>query len=183
MATFICNTCNFFTKDSPSLKVHYLSEWHRYNLKRKTAELPPVSIENFEKRVALTKQKELQASVKNHFKCPYSGKVFKSEGAWNTFKKSKKFRELEAKQNKGPIAPLKPEPKEKKQIWKTGDSPQKRWMYKMYLAAADEDDENWEDVSEETSTHSMSDSEEEEEAEDPFEVYGESPITLEKLPP
>merc|ERR1711879_50461 len=97
MATFICNTCNFFTTDAQSLKIHYLSEWHRYNLKRKTAELPPVTKENFDKRVALTKHKELQASVKNHFKCPYSGKVFKSEGAWNTFKKSKKFRELEAK--------------------------------------------------------------------------------------
>ena len=32
-------------------KEHYKSDWHRYNLKRKVADLPPVTAENFQERV------------------------------------------------------------------------------------------------------------------------------------
>ena len=32
-------------------KAHYKTDWHRYNLKRKVADLPPVTAENFQQRV------------------------------------------------------------------------------------------------------------------------------------
>ena len=32
-------------------KEHYRSDWHRYNLKRKLAELPPISAEGFARRL------------------------------------------------------------------------------------------------------------------------------------
>jgi hypothetical protein len=42
-------------------KAHYKTDWHRYNLKRKVANLPPVTAENFQERV-LAQQKEVVIS-------------------------------------------------------------------------------------------------------------------------
>ena len=33
-------------------KEHYKSDWHRYNLKRKVTDLPPVTLEDYEERIA-----------------------------------------------------------------------------------------------------------------------------------
>ena len=37
-------------------KAHYKTDWHRYNLKRKVADLPPVTAENFQQRVLAQRQ-------------------------------------------------------------------------------------------------------------------------------
>lgn len=147
MSSFICNTCNYVGRSAVELKEHYLSDWHRYNLKRKGAEMPPVSKENFDLRVAELKKAENLAKKVNSFKCPYSGKSFKSAGAWNTYSKSKKYAELvkrHAEESDGKVLKvIKPEIKDKTMIWQEGDSPQKRWMYKLWVQAGDDDD--WED--------------------------------------
>ena len=109
--------------------------------------MPPVSLENFNKRVAEMKKKEEDAALKQVFKCPYTGKVFKSEGAWKNYISSKKYQELEKKQfekHGNVLSALKPNSIEKKRVWKDGDSPQKRWMYKMYIRSMENED-NWED--------------------------------------
>ena len=88
---FICNTSNFVCNTAAELKAHYASDWYRYNLKRKAANMPPVSKENFELRVAELKKKEKLELEKNLYKCPYTGKVFKSEGAWKSYAKVEKI--------------------------------------------------------------------------------------------
>jgi len=205
---YVCNTCNYFAKTVDDLKFHYNSDWHRYNLKRKNADMPPVTLENFELRVAELKKKEAAESIKNMYKCPYTGKVFKSEGAWKTYLKSKKYAQIvakHAKQSDKPtpdtVEPLKPESAEKQRLWKEGDSPQKRWLYKMWVEAGDEE-ENWEDCSGDemsdgeaetvpesstsikvVETEEMSDSDEDEGIENPDAEFGEAPVSLEPIKP
>jgi len=41
-------------------KAHYKTDWHRYNLKRKVADLPPVTAVNFQQRVAAQKEQVIK---------------------------------------------------------------------------------------------------------------------------
>ncbi|KAI5970472.1 REI1 [Candida margitis] len=49
---FTCNTCNLQFPESNDQRVHMKSEWHRYNLKRKVAQLPPITEDLFNTKVA-----------------------------------------------------------------------------------------------------------------------------------
>lgn len=46
-----CVTCRVVFRDSEIQREHYKSDWHRYNLKRKVAQLPSVTAEEFNNRV------------------------------------------------------------------------------------------------------------------------------------
>jgi len=46
-------------------KTHYKTDWHRYNLKRKVADLPPVTAENFQQRVLAQREQVLYDTVKS----------------------------------------------------------------------------------------------------------------------
>jgi pre-60S factor REI1 len=52
---FTCVTCNVVFNESEKQRLHYKTDWHRYNLKRKIAELQPVSEQIFGERVQLQK--------------------------------------------------------------------------------------------------------------------------------
>ncbi len=49
---FYCSTSGTYFADKESLSEHYKSDFHRYNLKRKVAGLPPVTREGFDARKA-----------------------------------------------------------------------------------------------------------------------------------
>lgn len=49
---FTCNTCNLQFPESNDQRIHMKSDWHRYNLKRKVAQLPPITEELFNSKVA-----------------------------------------------------------------------------------------------------------------------------------
>lgn len=49
---FTCNTCNLQFPESNDQRVHMKSDWHRYNLKRKVAQLPPITEDLFNTKVA-----------------------------------------------------------------------------------------------------------------------------------
>lgn len=40
-----CSTCNALVGDVKQYREHFKSEWHKHNLKRKTKNLPPLSVE------------------------------------------------------------------------------------------------------------------------------------------
>jgi hypothetical protein len=40
MPTTTCNACNVVFVDDEQKRIHYRSEWHRYNLKRKVLIVP-----------------------------------------------------------------------------------------------------------------------------------------------
>ncbi len=43
-----CITCGVVFKDANLQRNHYKTDWHRYNLKRKVAEMAPVTLANFQ---------------------------------------------------------------------------------------------------------------------------------------
>lgn len=52
-AVFTCTACAITFEDLDSLKKHYKSDWHRYNLRRKVAGLEPVDQQDFDRRLAV----------------------------------------------------------------------------------------------------------------------------------
>lgn len=48
--TFFCSNCQFNIEDEKSYKMHYKSDFHRYNIKRKLLALQPASYEQYLKR-------------------------------------------------------------------------------------------------------------------------------------
>lgn len=53
---FTCVTCNIAFDNSDLQREHYKTDWHRYNLKRKVAELPAVTVHDFNDRLKLQKE-------------------------------------------------------------------------------------------------------------------------------
>lgn len=50
---FTCVTCHVGFKAHEQQCDHYKSDWHRYNLKRKVADMPPVTYLDFSERAKL----------------------------------------------------------------------------------------------------------------------------------
>jgi pre-60S factor REI1 len=78
---------------------HYRSDWHKYNLKRKVANMPPVTAENFQERLVAQQDKTLaqQAAENYSGKCKACGKTYSSENAYKEHLNSKKHKENAAK--------------------------------------------------------------------------------------
>ncbi|CCF57411.1 hypothetical protein KAFR_0C04200 [Kazachstania africana CBS 2517] len=49
---YTCNSCALQFESGPAQREHMKSDWHRYNLKRRVADLPPISYETFNSKVA-----------------------------------------------------------------------------------------------------------------------------------
>ncbi|KAF7389905.1 hypothetical protein HZH68_011762 [Vespula germanica] len=65
---FTCITCRVAFKDLEIQRQHYKSDWHRYNLKRKVADLPPVTVEDFQKRV-IAQRNQNDKSLEENMYC------------------------------------------------------------------------------------------------------------------
>ncbi len=63
---FTCVTCNIAFNDPEFQREHYKSDWHRYNLKRKVAELSPVDFKDFTTR-AQAQKAEVSVFIQNYF--------------------------------------------------------------------------------------------------------------------
>lgn len=48
---YTCLACQVAFDSAEEQRAHYRSDWHRYNLKRKVADLPPVTRDQFEQKV------------------------------------------------------------------------------------------------------------------------------------
>lgn len=48
---YTCITCRVGFANLDLQRGHYKTDWHRYNLKRKVAELPPVTADTFQQKV------------------------------------------------------------------------------------------------------------------------------------
>ena len=48
---FTCLSCQVAFETADAQREHHKTDWHRYNLKRKVADLPPVTAEVFHQRV------------------------------------------------------------------------------------------------------------------------------------
>uniref|UniRef100_A0A2M4BQX8 Putative c2h2-type zn-finger protein n=1 Tax=Anopheles marajoara TaxID=58244 RepID=A0A2M4BQX8_9DIPT len=93
MSSFTCLNCGVRFATAEMQREHYKTHWHRYNLKRKLAELPPVSVEEFEKRVIQQKSDDAAAQQDQSLYCKACRKVFKSKNAHDNHLDSRKHQD------------------------------------------------------------------------------------------
>ncbi|KAF3430679.1 hypothetical protein E2986_06567 [Frieseomelitta varia] len=96
---FTCITCRVVFRDLEIQRQHYKSDWHRYNLKRKVAELPPVSVEEFQMRVIAQRTKDDKEREEELISCKMCKKNFSTRNQYENHLLSKKHKEKYAKQN------------------------------------------------------------------------------------
>nr|CAH7757597.1 unnamed protein product [Callosobruchus chinensis] len=91
--SFTCVTCRVTFRDSDLQRTHYKSDWHRYNLKRKVAEFPPVTEEDFQKRSSSQRNTSKKPSEVKHVYCEACHKSFSSQNAHDNHLQSKKHKD------------------------------------------------------------------------------------------
>ncbi|KAL1589817.1 hypothetical protein WHR41_01572 [Cladosporium halotolerans] len=96
---FTCNTCQVAFRTSTLQRTHMQSDWHRYNLKRRVASLPPLTSEVFAEKVLANKASAAATAARASFerKCEPCDKVFFSEGAFVNHVASGKHRAAAAR--------------------------------------------------------------------------------------
>lgn len=90
MATYTCITCRVAFKDGDIQRAHYKTDWHRYNLKRKVADMPPVTAENFQERVLAQRAVAEEQNKITATYCTVCSKRFSTFNAYENHLKSKK---------------------------------------------------------------------------------------------
>lgn len=97
MAAYTCISCRVAFTDGEVQRAHYKTDWHRYNLKRKVADMPPVTAENFQERVlaqrATAEQQLTDASLTES--CSVCNKKFSSANAYQNHLQSHKHQQAE----------------------------------------------------------------------------------------
>ncbi|KAM3928663.1 cytoplasmic 60S subunit biogenesis factor ZNF622 [Leptodactylus fuscus] len=97
MASYTCITCRVAFADPDMQRAHYKTDWHRYNLKRKVADMPPVTAENFQERVLAQRAVVEEQSKETATYCTACSKRFSTFNAYENHLKSKKHLDLEKK--------------------------------------------------------------------------------------
>ncbi|KAI9481600.1 MAG: C2H2 type zinc-finger-domain-containing protein [Benjaminiella poitrasii] len=98
-AMFTCLACQVAFPTSERQRNHYRTDWHKYNLKRKIANLSPVTAEQFTQKV-LSQQAQSREEMEKQdliYECPICKKSYLSENAYNNHVQSKKHLELQQK--------------------------------------------------------------------------------------
>lgn len=99
MSSYTCISCRVQFADPDVQRAHYKTDWHRYNLKRKVANMPPVTAENFQERVLAQRAAAEQQQADAHAlaTCDACNKKFSSTNAYNNHLQSHKHQQAERK--------------------------------------------------------------------------------------
>lgn len=115
---FYCSTSGTYFSSKDSLAEHYKSDFHRYNLKRKVAGLPPVTKEWFETRKAQLASASPAQAAQKVWLDPLTSKKFMSENTYLVYTRSKKYQDLVRKSGQeapAPVIMIKKEAEEERQ--------------------------------------------------------------------
>ncbi|KAE8748355.1 hypothetical protein FOCC_FOCC004991 [Frankliniella occidentalis] len=91
-STFTCITCRVAFHDAEMQRSHYKTDWHRYNLKRKVADLPPVTVEEFNRRVVSQREKDETSGQEITVYCNVCRKSYTNQKAFDNHLSSKKHK-------------------------------------------------------------------------------------------
>ena len=110
ISPFTCITCHVAFNNGELQRAHYKTDWHRYNLKRKVADLGPITAADFAEKVEnIQKQNSYeisQANSRSTLNCKDCGKTFTSENGFLNHTKSKKHLETVLKNSKTEVRKL-----------------------------------------------------------------------------
>ncbi|KAL5528413.1 REI1 [Sanghuangporus sanghuang] len=94
---FTCLSCSIAFPSAEDQRLHYRSDHHRYNMKRRVANLPPVSATVFNQKVLERRQETAIMSSPKGFVCEVCNKTYTTENAYRSHINSKKHKENELK--------------------------------------------------------------------------------------
>ena len=91
---YTCNSCAVAFRNSDAQRTHMRSDWHRYNLKRRIADLPAVSSEDYNEKVLAAQATNKAAADQAAFarSCTVCQKTYYSENAYQNHIGSKAHR-------------------------------------------------------------------------------------------
>ena len=100
---FTCNSCQVAFRSSDAQRSHMRSDWHRYNLKRRVASLPPLSSEVYNEKVLNAQATTKAAAERATFErvCTACQKTYFSENAYQNHIGSQKHKLKAATQQRG----------------------------------------------------------------------------------
>ncbi|KAK9512505.1 hypothetical protein O3M35_000913 [Rhynocoris fuscipes] len=90
---FTCISCRVAFSNADIQRQHYKTDWHRYNLKRKVVNLPPVTSEDFQLRVLQQREKDAALLQDTSVFCKVCRKSFGSAPAFENHLNSKKHKD------------------------------------------------------------------------------------------
>ncbi|KAG9273769.1 zinc finger protein 622 isoform X1 [Astyanax mexicanus] len=99
MSAYTCISCRVQFVDGEVQRAHYKTDWHRYNLKRKVADMPPVTAENFQERVLAQRAaaEQQQQNLTSFSTCSTCNKKFSTTNAYTNHLQSNKHLQAERK--------------------------------------------------------------------------------------
>ncbi|KAJ3068354.1 hypothetical protein HDU98_008458 [Podochytrium sp. JEL0797] len=138
---YTCLACHVAFRSADNQRDHYRSDWHRYNLKRKVAELPPVTMDNFALRLKAQAEKITVDAAKDSYSasCAACRKSYSTENGYTNHLASKKHKELQSAYDKRPLAPVSEEPSSSSAATSAADPKPLPW--RIQLAAAQTESE------------------------------------------
>jgi len=89
-ASYTCSTCKTIFSNTEAQREHYKQEWHKYNLKRKIAELPPLTSAEYTEKISKQIQETELLNQGKSWNCEVCKKTFNSENAFKNHEASKK---------------------------------------------------------------------------------------------
>ncbi|XP_057622092.1 cytoplasmic 60S subunit biogenesis factor ZNF622-like [Chionomys nivalis] len=95
MAGYSCLTCRMAFPDSEMQRAHYKTDWHLYNLRRKVANMAPVTAEGFQERLQAQRAVAEEESKGTANYCTVCSKKFATFSAYENHLKSRRHVELE----------------------------------------------------------------------------------------
>ncbi|KAI6000479.1 C2H2 type zinc-finger-domain-containing protein [Pisolithus albus] len=103
---FTCLSCSVAFVSAEDQRVHYRSDHHRYNMKRRVSGLPPVSATVFDRKVSEQRVDSAMATTRG-ISCAVCRKSYTTENAYRSHLTSKKHKESELKGD-FPVRPFEP---------------------------------------------------------------------------
>ncbi|KAF8972971.1 hypothetical protein BDZ97DRAFT_1778563 [Flammula alnicola] len=94
---FTCLSCSIAFLSPEDQRVHYRSDHHRYNMKRRVASLPPISVAVFNQKVLERRTETAVMSSVKGSSCEVCNKTYTTENAYRSHIQSKKHKENELK--------------------------------------------------------------------------------------
>lgn len=93
MSAHTCLNCNVKFQNADIQREHYKTDWHRYNLKRRVADLPPITAEDFQERVLQQRKNDEQTKQEISLYCSACRTKFISDKSYGNHLNSKKHHE------------------------------------------------------------------------------------------
>lgn len=89
-----CISCQIVFETGETHRVHYKTDWHRYNLKRKIINLPPVDQPTFESRILKQQAQQDEENSKGSIYCTICKKSYSSQKSFDSHTSSKQHKSL-----------------------------------------------------------------------------------------